>query len=391
MSTAEWWSVLRADRDAESRLIPSLQQVNGEPFRFVLTDHVLKETDFIESQLSGLVGVNQQIPNGPTRDRYIRSALEEEAITSSQLEGAVTTRQVAKEMLRSGRQPRSSSERMIFSNFAAMQRIRELRNEQLTPALVQEIHAIVTDATLNDPLDAGRLQEPGEERVAVVSSMDNEVVHQPPPAEELLERLHRLCDFANGDVNGPYMPGVLRALTLHFMTSYDHYFVDGNGRTARALFYWSMLRQGFWLTEYLTISTILHEAPIQYGYSFIDTETDNDLTYFFIYHLKVLRRAIDGLADYIARTTSEQADIRARLSPASGEFNLRQIAVLGDASQDLARLFTAQEIAHRFAVTQQTGRNDLEDLTRRGFLTKTRQGHHYLWRAADNLSAQLRN
>jgi Fic family protein len=63
------------------------------------------------------------------------------------------------------------------------------------------------------------------------------------------------------------------------MLGYEHPFEDGNGRTARALFYWSMLNQGFWLTEFLTVSKILRKAPAKYARSFLYTEQDsNDLT-----------------------------------------------------------------------------------------------------------------
>ena len=79
-----------------------------------------------------------------------------------------------------------------------------------------------------------------------------------------------LCAFANSTAadEGPYMPPLLRAITLHFMMGYDHYFADGNGRTSRAVFYWSMLRQGFFLAEFLSISRLLRRAQARYAHSF---------------------------------------------------------------------------------------------------------------------------
>ena len=179
------------------------------------------------------------------------SQLIDEAITSSQMEGASTTRKVARDMIRSGRQPRDRSERMILNNFRAMQRIGEVRQEKLTIDLVCEIHRIVTEGTLDNPSAAGRFQRSEDDRVSIWDG--NEVLHSPPPAELLPARIQRLCDFANGETGSGYLPPVLRALTLHFMVGYEHPFEDGNGRTARALFYWSMLNQGYWLTEYLLL------------------------------------------------------------------------------------------------------------------------------------------
>jgi Fic family protein len=49
---------------------------------------------------------------------------------------------------------------------------------------------------------------------------------------------------------------VVRAIILHFMIGCGHLFVDGNGRTARALFYWSVLHQKYRLMEFISISCI---------------------------------------------------------------------------------------------------------------------------------------
>src|ERR1700735_5625366 len=90
------------------------------------------------------------------------------------------------------------------------------------------------------------------------------------------------------------------------MIGHDHPFVDGNGRTARAMFYWSMLRHGYWLAEFISITQIVLKAPAQYARAFLYTEPDeSDLTYFILYHLKVIMRALTSLHDYIARKTAE--------------------------------------------------------------------------------------
>jgi Fic family protein len=195
------------------------------------------------------------------RDRYLISSLIEESITSSQMEGASTTRQVASDMLRSGREPRTKSEWMILNNYRAMEFIRSQREDELTPAVVCELQRILTENTLDDHDDAGRLQRPGDARVNVLDNTDGTTLHTPPRAEELPKRLALLCDFANGKTKTKgYLPPIVRAILLHFMLAYDHPFVDGNGRTARALFYWSMLHQGYGLAEFLSISRVIKRA-----------------------------------------------------------------------------------------------------------------------------------
>ena len=67
--------------------------------------------------------------------RYLFNSLMEEAIASSQLEGASTTRPIAKEMLRTNRKPRNEAEQMIVNNYRAMLAVRDSKAEPLTPEI----------------------------------------------------------------------------------------------------------------------------------------------------------------------------------------------------------------------------------------------------------------
>jgi len=219
-----------------------LTDKKGNPFSFALPDAVLEQLHQIDLGTGGLVSVPEPITNPHTRDRYLVSSLMEEAITSSQLEGAATTREVAKDLIRTGRKPRDTSEQMILNNFRTMQKIREWKDLPLTPELVFDIHQLVTENTMEDPSATGRLRREDEKRV--VADDTGEVYHDPPDAGELPTRLLAMCAFANETTSDSFIHPAVRAILLHFWLAYDHPFVDGNGRTARALFYWSMLHAG---------------------------------------------------------------------------------------------------------------------------------------------------
>jgi len=387
----EWWLRTKFARSAIARKLDLLRDKSNRSFWYCLPDLVLESVDNIARQASGDIAVSEQVTSPQTRDTYIVSSLIEEAITSSQLEGAATSRPVAKEMLRSGRSPKDRSERMILNNYRAMRRVAELRTTDLTPELVCEIHRIVTDGTLDNPDSAGKLQDDQESRVAVWDVADDVILHEPPQVSELPERLRRLCDFANGGKSGPYMPPVLRSIALHFMVGYDHYFEDGNGRTARALFYWSMLKQGYWLAEFITISRILKDAPTKYETAYLLTETDEgDLTYFFIYQLRVIERAIKELHRYLAKKAEELREAQERIKALPGEFNYRQLAVLENALKHPgSAIYSSASHARSHNVTTETARTDLTSLQRRGLLLKRKVGRSYVWVPAPNLKDQL--
>ena len=229
---------------------------------------------------------------------------------------------------------------MIVNNYMGMLRVRELRHERLTPAMITEFHRIITDGTLDDQADCGRLQLPGEDRVVITDPYD-EIMHTPPVATELPQRLERLCQFANGDLDTSYVPPVVRAILLHFMLAYDHPFVDGNGRTARLLFYWSMLSQDYWLAEFLPISRLLKKAPAQYARSFLHSEQDDgDLTYFVLYQLRITQRAINDLHEYLDRKVVQTQQVRQALKAVAHRFNVRQLALLENAIKHPAARYT---------------------------------------------------
>ena len=246
------------------RQIP-LRDARGRPFRFMLPDRVQEALHRIDSRAGGRIGMADAVANRQTRDRFIVNSLIQEAITSSQLEGASTTGAAATRMIRAGRSLRDRSERMILNNYRAMQAVRTMKDSPLTEDAVRDLHVTLTADTLRDPAAAGRLQRPEDERVEVCDAHER-VLYHPPPAEELPGRLTEMVQFANRDAGGgAFMHPVVRAILLHFWLAFDHPFEDGNGRTARALFYWAMLHHDYWLFEFVSISSGLRSSGSSTG------------------------------------------------------------------------------------------------------------------------------
>lgn len=385
-SHEEWWFALKLKRKAAYREIPLLD-CRGRPFRYFIPDTLQQLLHEIDFGARAYIGMPDPIANPQTRDRYIVSSLIQEAITSSQLEGAVTTREVAKEMIRSGRTPRDKSERMILNNYRTMQEIIRLKDQPMSVSVLLDIHRSVTDQTLDNPGTAGRFRH-RDEPVKVVDG-EGQIYHDPPPAEQLEQRAQRLCDFANGAAPALFVPPVIRAILLHFWLAYDHPFVDGNGRTARALFYWSMLHSGFGLFEFISISSILVKAPAQYAKAFLFTETDdNDLNYFIVHQADVIRRAIEALHAYIDRKRRETKSAQTRLR-VLGHLNHRQQALMTHALRHPGQEYTVASHRLSHGVAYATARADLLDLTRIGLLKQGARGRTMVFEPAIDLSKRL--
>lgn len=387
MNREEWWCGLKLKRLAGMKFLPLVDR-DGEPFRFSVPDQIAKQLHEIDLGAGGRIGIPEPVTNPATRDQYLVRSLMEEAITSSQLEGAVTTREVAKEMLRSGRKPRDKSERMILNNFLTMRRIRELRSQPLTPELVFELHLMVTEGTLDNPDAAGRLRRSDE--LITVEDDDGEIMHLPPPSEQLAKRMESMCHFANGKPGDPFIHPAVRAMTLHFWLAYDHPFVDGNGRTARALFYWAMLRADYWLFEYISISDVLKQAPVKYYRAFLHSETDeNDLTYFLLHQSDVIRRAIDKLHDYIARRTRELRESE-KLLRDWRHLNHRQQALIGHALRHPGASYTVEGHQRSHNTAYDTARKDLLTLVEDGLLDQHKSGKKMVFYPSPNLEKSIR-
>ena len=389
LSSEEWWLLIRMARRAAARSLP-LRDNEGRDFQYCLPDEAQELLHFIDQHSAGEIRMPEVVVGSEdARRHYLVNSLIAEAIRSSQLEGATTTFAVAKDMIRSGRPPKDRSERMILNNFRAMEFMLEEVTEGLTPERVVELQRILTDGTLENPAAAGRLQQPGEDRVVVGDITDGSILHQPPPAEQLPARLEAMCRFANGETPVGFLHPVVRAVVLHLWLAFDHPFEDGNGRTARALFYWCMQRQGYWLTEYLSISSILRKAPSKYYRSFLLTESDaGDATYFILYHLGVIRRAIEELHEYLERKMREVRELEAILR-GSDEFNYRQLALLSNALREPRQRYTLRGHALSHRVTHETARHDLLDLRRSGLFEMARSGRQYVFTPIRDLAKEL--
>jgi len=388
-----WWAAIKLSRIGLERDLP-LHDKHGEPFAVSITGNMQRKLHYLDREAAGAIQSGGMVDDDSTRKRYLMRSLIEEAMTSSQLEGASTTRQVAKEMLGSGRKPRDRSEQMIFNNYAMMQSLRHLQDRPLSVDRILEMHRLLMREALDDPTQAGRLRT-AEDNVIVQDRGDPTItLHVPPPADELPARLQALCDFANATDEGEFLHPIVRAIAIHFQIGYDHPFCDGNGRTARALFYWSMLHSGYWLTEYISISSILKKAPGQYVRAYLHAESDGtDMSYFVAHQLDVIIAAVESLRGYLARKTKERNQAEALLRPGSGlgaTLNHRQRSLLLHAIRHPGSVYeiAGHQAAHR--VTYPTARADLIGLVELDLVEQEKRGKAFVFTPVADLAKRLK-
>jgi Fic family protein len=376
LSVEEWWSALKWARQSRTKIAPMVSVYRTE-FGFVPLPkiqaalHAFDRTNVARELLAALGNEDAIV-------EYRVRQLIEEAISSSVLEGArPTTRELARQLVREGRKPSTRDEQMILNNWYAMRRILQLRDENRALVVddLLELHRMLGEGALDVPEAAGRFR--ASEHTVVVEDQEGNVWHVPPPAEGLRERVELLLRFAeDGTLDGSntFIHPVIRAIVVHFWIGYEHPFRAGNGRIARALYYWCMLRHGYEMAEFLSISGPIDRSPKAYYLAYAFTETDaGDLTYFILHQLNVMREALSELTAHLKQRAQRSAEL-ARAVAGFDALNHRQRAVLQHAVRHPAQSYTIEGHAESHRVHYQTARNDFVDMVNRGYFEARRVG-----------------
>ncbi len=374
LNSAEWWAVTRFARTQQSRPIVAMERCYRS--RFSLADlpsirRALHDFDRIHVGDQILTALGHQ----DAKEEYRVRQRIEEAISSSEIEGArPTTREAAQLLLREKRAPVSRDERMIVNNLRAMERLREWyqQNERLTLSHLLKLHEILGEGALDVEGASGKFRT--NEHAVVISDLEGNVWHTPPDAENLSARMEQLLAFAHGetDETGDFIHPIVRAIVTHFWLGYEHPFRDGNGRMARALYYWCMLRNGYEVAEFLSISGPIDRSPNAYYLAFAQTEVDQgDLTYFVLHQLKVMQAALDDLLQHLKHRAERRRELGELIASLSS-LNYRQRSLLEHAITHPRLGSSIESHATSHSVHYMTAREDLLELEKRGMLVSQR-------------------
>ena len=355
------WTYVKAAR------VKSMMSVWGKyGITLTLTNQMQRMCHEIDMNWGGSWGTDSIIGD-ENKEQYLVGSLMEEAIYSSQMEGAATTRKVAKEMLRKKMTPKDKSQQMISNNYQTIQFIVSHKDVPLTPELLLQIHQLMTEHTMQNPQDSGCFRRNND--VVVENGITHETMHTPPTFEEIPNFVEDLCLFFNEKDAPQFIHPIIRGIIIHFMVAYVHPFADGNGRTARALFYWYMLKQGYWLTEYLSISRVIAKSKKSYEKAFLYTEADDmDMGYFVAYNMRVLQQSFKQLQDYIKRKQEEKRAANSFLR--IGNINARQAQIIKMFADDSNLVVTIADLQAKFLVSPTTAKADVVGLMNMGLLSE---------------------
>jgi Uncharacterized conserved protein len=369
------WNIMKISRILKANSL----KFGNWVFRYTVIDEFQEKLHILDKSAAGnLLSSLEALQDN--RKKYIISSLMEEAIASSQIEGAATTREIAKRMLQENRKPKNKDEKMIVNNYITMRYILDLKNKAITPDKILEIHRLITKGTLEKPEFEGNFRKNNE---IAVYSHDGTLLHKPVEYTEIPKLIDDLCNFANNKEEGFIHP-VIKGIIIHFLIGFIHPFNDGNGRTARALFYWYLLKNEYWLFEYMAVSRVINGSKKQYRDAYLYTESDRtfndsgDLTYFIKYNLRCIKKALDEILIYLERKQKEQSQ-SLRIIEKSGDLTLRQVEILKQYLKQPEKPITIKEIMTTYSVAYATARSDLLSLEKLGYVEKRKIGKELIF------------
>lgn len=303
------------------------------------------------------------------RDFLLDSTIEE-AITSAIYEGANSTRAKAKELIETQTTPKNKDEWMLLNNYMALMWIKKNHQAPVSLDLINEVHALVTQNTLSgDDINfSGKLRD---DKVFVTSGA--EVKHEGVEHSKLEPVTNEAIQLVTESPR--YFPSLLKGILLHYFISYIHPYFDGNGRTARTMFYYKAIKNDLKFVELLSVSAYLKNHGKQYEKSFEKVvQNDLDITYFIDFNLEALAEAL--------KKVSKKVDFLLRINSLQKRFDLsaHQIGLLQKLALHKFRTYDIEGYAESIDKSREIARQELKRLSEIGLLEETRQGKKFVYR-----------
>ncbi len=367
----EFWPKTVEYRQTKGQNLPFEDQ-QGQKFWFVLTPPLLELLHRIDTKGKDSL---YDVVKEEIRQELVNEALIEEALFSSVIEGAFSTLARARELIRQNKKPRDTSEQMVVNNAKVMRYVLEQRDARCSIEFMHTLQRLATEKTLEDPQDAGRFRTD----LVYIYNANGEVVYTAPPVETVDPSMQQLVDWVNKQNERPFIHPIVCATIIHTYFVYVHPFVDGNGRTARSLFYWYLLKNRYEFFRYFSISSIIKETRAQYYKALKDMEDCHaDMTYVLLYMAGTVVQAIDVVLQRIVERYRRDM-LLSKVQEKGILLNDRQRTFLKRLTTAKDKRGTMAKYQKDFGVVYETARRDLRFLESHGILVRKTEGKKFVY------------
>lgn len=226
-------------------------------------------------------------------------------------------------------------------------------NGKITEQAVLKLHRDVTKKTMNDPSYEGRYRDV---QVYVINRM-KEIVFTPPPPYDIPKQMENFIEWLETVDMDNIHPIIVTGIS-HYEFVRIHPFVDGNGRTARALATLILYLKEFDIKRFFTLDDFYDDdQPAYYAaLNSVDQETV-DITNWLEYFLKGVLTSISRVKEQILLLSPEQAKkgLKGQI-----ELNERQIEIMTHIN--INGKITSTEIQNMFKISRQAVHKEIKKL-----------------------------
>ena len=194
-------------------------------------------------------------------------AMEDEIFSTLAIENIESSRASIRKILK-GYAPLDDKEKRIYGMKMALEFIADPGNK-ITSENIHHLYQTAVGAFLEKDYQLMPDQSYRHDSVYVVGGnnlLDGDVEHAGLPYQQLPEYMERLIEFINRQDG---MNELLKGAVIHFYLAYLHPYFDGNGRMARFLHLWYLIREGFPGTLFIPFSINIEKSKKAYYNAFM--------------------------------------------------------------------------------------------------------------------------
>lgn len=301
--------------------------------KYTITNGILKNVGVIDASREVIINA-PLIPAWEAKFR--KEAIERTVHHGTHLEGNRLTNEEVRDVL-DGKEilarERDIQEIINYRNVLKFidqiaQQMQTAKNYFLTLEGLLEIHRITTDRIL-PPESCGKFRT---SQVVIRNARTGQISYTPPPAAEVPFLIEDLINWIN-DEDTKQMHPVIKAGIIHYELSRIHPFLDGNGRSGRAVATLIMFLDGYDIRKFFSLEEYFDENPMDYYLTLqavsnqlvLDTYA-RDLTPWLEYFVKGVAIELNRVKEKVRRVSTD-ARIKNELG-AQIELNERQMLIM---------------------------------------------------------------
>ena len=234
-----------------------------------------------------------------------------------------------------------------------------------TDTMLKQIHS----ATVNRILPLDQAGEYRKVEVVIKNSLTNEISFRPPSHFEVPFHLQEFFEWLNSQ-EGQEHHSILRAGITHYELVRIHPFIDGNGRTARAMAMMVLYSEGYNVKRFFSLEEYydLNSEGYYQALQSVGSGENFDLTYWLEYFTFGLAVELDRVKQQVLRL-SKDIQLKKKLGKqvALSERQIKILETMTNNGGEIKSSSLNQVMPH---ISVDTILRDIKDLAKKGLIRK---------------------